>query len=217
MAKLIETIQFGDPEEARALLGSTIAQQTTAAVQSELLAQRFRDEGARAAKTLKDFEDANPDIAKDPRARAAIEVDIFDQQTEDLKAIGLDPARIRPDGLPPTPGDIAEAHRYYRAQGMNVRSPATMLENATKSFLDWKGVATKPAADPTPAPTTKVAPVVELTVDRANRRAAVPQQPSRTAAPRPTPQPAAQPRDRSSIVESMKRTRSLARGQVLGT
>jgi hypothetical protein len=87
-----------------------------------------------------------------------------------------------------------------------------MLEEATDKFLDWKGVKKQPAAETTP----KVAPRVEVTIDRTARRAAIPQQPSRTAAPRPDPQANAQPRDRSSIVEAEKARRAKLRGQNLG-
>lgn len=210
--KLIETLQFGDPTEAKALLKNTISGEAGKAVSQELQSQRLRDEGTRAAKVLKDFEEAHPEIANDKRARAAIESDILDLQVEDIKALGIDPDKLRPDGNPPTPGDIAVAHRWYRANGFQVRSPQEMLETATKEFLNWKGVAGDKPAGTAP----RAAPRVDVTVDRTARRQAIPQQPSRSAAPQPaTPAAPAQPRDRSEIVRAEMARRNLARGRVV--
>ena len=212
--KLIETIQFGDPDEAKQLFQQTIGATAQQIVHGQLLESRFKDEGARAAKVLKDFETAHPEIATDRKARAAIESDILDQQEGDLRNIGIDPARIRADGLPPTPGDIADAHRYFRVeQGLSLSTPQQMLEKAATNYLEWKGPK-EPAA---PAPgSPKVPPRVEVTVDRAARRQAIPQQPSVTAAPRAAPAQPAQPRDRSDIVNAMKERSAKRRGQTIG-
>lgn len=213
MAKLVETMQFGDPEEAKTRLQDTIAGQVSEAVQSTLQRQRFQDEGARTAKVLKDFQDQHPDIAKDSKARAVIEADVVEQQLADIVALGIDPAKLRPDGLSPTSTDIANAHRWYRNQGFKVRPPQELLETGMKNYLEWKGVAApKPAA-----PAAGAQPRVDVTVDRSARRAAIPQQPSRTVAPKQDArtQPTAQPRDRSSVVQAMANRRSLPRGKVV--
>jgi len=211
---LSEVLQYGDPEEAEAALQNTIERRADAIVQRKLYEERIKDEGARAAKVLGDFTAANPDLAADPQANAAIQSNLFELQVEDLKAIGIDPARIRADGQPPTPGDIALAHQHFRATGMKVRSPEQMLETAKDKFLSWKGVKKEPVADPTP----RAAPRIDVTVDRTARRQAIPQQPSRANTPRPSaPAAAQQPRDRSSIVADMKAARARTRGVVLGT
>jgi hypothetical protein len=216
--KLIESLQFGDTQEAKTLLRKTIAEAATSpeviaqTVQQQMLNERIRDDGARAAKVLLDFKEKHKDLAEDPMAQAAMEATMLQMQTADLTALGLDPNRIRPDGLPSTPGDIARAHQFYRAQGMNVRSPQTMLEESRDKLLEWKGIKQQPTAEPTPKPP----PRVEVSVDRTARRAAVPQQPSRTAAPRPDAQANPAPRDRSSIVEAEKARRAKLRGQNLG-
>ena len=219
--KLVETIQFGDPEEAKQLLQKTIGMTTAQMVQAGLQQARFRDEGARAAKTVKDFEAAHPDIAKDSKARAAIEQDIYDQQRADLDEIGVDPNTLRQDGLPATSADIAQAHRWFRVeQGMtSLKTPQQMLETAHDNFLEWKGIKKATPAVPTPTTPTsqpRVAPVVH--VDRTVRRQAIPQQPSPTATPRPAPAPAPAPQTmdgrRSSIVQAMKGQRSKLRGSV---
>jgi hypothetical protein len=218
LAKLIESLQFGDPAEAAALLQDTIDRRSTAtvaqAVEQALQTQRLRDEGARAAKQLADFQDQHKELANDPMARAAIEYRVFELQREDLAELGVDPDQIvNPHtGVKGAPADIAMAHRWYRAQGMNVKSPKQMLEEATGSFMEWKGVA-KPNATPA-TPADKAAPRVDVTVDRTARRAAIPQQPSRAAAPTrsATQQPAPQKRDSSEIVEQMKqRTKGMPR------
>jgi hypothetical protein len=221
--KLVETIQFGDPEEAKELLRNTIGMTTAQMVQAGLQQARFRDEGARAAKVVKDFEAAHPDIAKDSKSRAAIEQDIYDQQRADLEEIGVDPNTLRQDGLAATPADIANAHRWFRVeQGMtSLKTPQQMLETAHDNFLEWKGIKTPNPAVPTPGPNTptnqpRVAPVVH--VDRTARRQAIPQQPSPTATPRPAPAPSPAPQTmdgrRSSIVQAMKGQRSKLRGSV---
>lgn len=218
--KLIETLQFGDPTEARELLRETIRKGAQEAVQpaveASLRNQRLKDEGARTAKVLKDFEGAHPDLAKDDMARAAIERRIFDLQVEDLRAIGIDPEKIRTDRAV-TPSDIAVAHRFYRSEGFQVRSPGDMLEKAASDFLAWKGVGTTATTDPSPDP-AKTAPRVDISVDRTARRQAIPQQPSRTVAPKPDTQTqrSAQPRDRSDIVKNMMSSRNAPRGRVVG-
>ena len=212
--KLVEAIQFGDPQEAEALFQNTLGAVAQNAVQQGLVGQRLRDEGARAMKTLNDFKDQNPELANDPMASAAIQAKIFELQVQDLQAIGVDPARIRPDGQSPTPGDIADAHKWYRSEGFSVRSPQIMLETARDNFLQWRGVKQEPTPDPAAAPAAKAAP--RVVVNRDERRQAIQPQPSRTTAPREaTPQPN-QPRDRSDIVNSMKQQRAVKRGQTLG-
>jgi hypothetical protein len=210
---LSETLQYGDPAEAEAMLRNTIDQAAGKIVQQQLYNERIKDEGARAARVLEDFAAANADLAADPMANAAIQSKLFELQVEDLKQIGVDPSRIRQDGQPPTPGDIALAHRHFRATGMKVRSPEQMLETAKENFLTWKGVKKEPVADPA----NKGAPRIDVTVDRSARRQAIPQQPSRANTPRQTATTqAAQPRDRSAIVADMKATRARTRGVVLG-
>lgn len=207
LTKLIEAMQFGDPNDAKQFLRNTIAREATQIVQQTLLNQRYADEGARGDKVLKDFSSQHADIAKDPKARAAVEVEIVSLQQQDIEALGVDVSKLRPDGLPPTPGDIANAHRWYRSNGHDVRSTQDLLELGVKSYNEWRGIKT---ADPAPAVPAKViektAPIVEVTVDRTARRQAVQQQPSQSSIRPATPQQQApaKPRDRSDIVADMK-------------
>lgn len=216
LGKLIEAIQFGDPGDARTLLASTIAEGATAAadvaVNRALENGRLVDEGARTRKVLTDFEEKHADIAKDPKARAVIEADVLEMQGEDLKALGIDLRQLRTDGQPPTPGDLSEAHKWYRAKGFKVRSPGEMLESGLQNYLEWRGVKTKPA-DPEPPANNGGVTVI---VDRAARREAIPQQPGRTAAPRQEQrQTTPPPRDRSSIVQGEIARRNALRGKAV--
>jgi hypothetical protein len=209
--KLIETIQFGVPAEAAQLLRKTIGEVSGRQVTEELQRQRLRDESVRSNKVLQDFTAKHADLANDPLSNAAIERRIYDLQIEDMNALGIDPNQIpTPDGRV-TPAVIAQAHLWYRSQGYNVRKPDVMLETATADFLAWKGVATqKPvAADPA----KPAAPRVAVSVDRTERRAAIPQQPTRTAAVIPVDQRAAPQRDRSSVVADIVAQRNRPRGK----
>lgn len=216
---LVEKIQFGDSKEAATLLrdtiGKAVVQATAPVVEARLIEGRLRDEGARTKQVLQDFKDQNPDLASDPYAHAVMERAMLDMQVEDLGKIGVDPATLRTDGLPATPTDIANAHRWFRTeQGFSsLRSPETMLVQAKDKVLAWKGVKPEPAADPVLLPQGK--PRVEISVNRADRRQAVQPQPQRTAAPQqrqPAQQPA-QPRDRSDVVSAMQKRSAIQRGR----
>jgi hypothetical protein len=223
VTKLIETIQFGDPTEARDLLQNTIAamvqQAVVPAVKQSEQTNRLKDEGARTAKVVADFQKDHPEIAADARAVAAVEYTVFELQRQDLIDLGVDPAQIQtPDGRPVSPADIAMAHRWYRSEGYNLKAPKQILEEARDKYLEWRG-QTKP--NPTPAAQTggKEPPVVEITIDRTQRRAAIPQQPSRSGSPpSANPAPAPQPRDeadqRSSVVQQMAALRGKPRFKV---
>lgn len=219
--KLIESIQFGDPNEAEPLLLNTIGQMTEAATRKAFLDARILDDAAAADRALNEFSKQHTDIANDPKARAVIEADIFEQQAKDLQALNVDFGKIRHDGRQATPADIANYHQILRSQGYNVRSPAQLLERAHGNFLEWtKGIKPQPPADPpppAPAPQQQqrsAAPRVEITVDRSQRRQAAVQQPSRPA-PQPAPQPPA-PQSRSDVVKAMKERNATRRGQTLG-
>jgi hypothetical protein len=222
IAKLIEAIQFGDdPAKARDLLRNTIAgmagakpDQVRQEVQTALVNERMRDDGARTAKVLESFKKDHPEYATDTRAQAALERTMYDLQAEDLSAIGLDPANLV-EGRPTTPADIAAAHKYYRANGMNVRAPDVLLNEAARAVSEWRGIkAPATPADPAIPEPPRGAP--RIVVNRDARREAIQPQPSRSAVPRQPQLTNAQPRDRSAIVEQMKANRAGKRGQVLG-
>ncbi len=137
LVKLIETLQFGDPNEARELLQQTIAVEATRAVTANMQTARLRDESARSQKVLVDFLARYPEIANDPKARAVIEYNVYEQQLADFKALGIDPNQFKTaHGGPPTPGDIAQAHLWYRGEGYRVQTPTEMTEKALKEYED---------------------------------------------------------------------------------
>ena len=76
----------------------------------------------------------------DVRASAAIERDLYDQQLEDLRTAGMDLDGWR-DGLQrdPTPAEIAQAHKHFRAAGAKVQSVDKLLERAEERFNEWHG------------------------------------------------------------------------------
>jgi hypothetical protein len=106
------------------------------------------------------------------------------------------------------------AHRWYRAEGFQVRTPADLLERATGDFLEWRGVKKKD--EPVDPATPKAAPRIEVTVERTQRRQTIPQQPDRAVAARTPaqPTPPVSEADRSAIVQEMLRRRNLPRGRV---
>ena len=215
---LIESLQFRDPSETAPLLEKTIRETSREETRNMLAEDRLRDEGARTAKVLKDFEDKHSDLAADPMARAAIEQKVCQIQTDDLKKLGVDFTKLhtRIPGVV-SPDDIAFAHRWYRSQNFQVSAPDQMLETAVSEFLKWKtGGQLEQPKPADPAPSGK--PQVEIQVDRTARRAALQPQPSRAAAPKPdASRQTAQPRDRSSIVQQMAARRAAPRGKVLAS
>ena len=218
--KLVEAIQFGDPAEAEALLTNTIREAAKATTREEMLAQRIQQDTVKAQEAVKTFTETHADIANDRKSRAAVEADIQEQQAEDLKALNVDFNKIRQDGQPATPADIANYHRLLRANGYNVKSPAQMLETGIKNFLSWKGIKTpEPPADPTP-PTPpqppqqrNPAPRVEISVDRQRRPVTAQQLPQ---PPKPAPLPPPKPQDRSDVVKAMRELNASRRKQTLG-
>jgi hypothetical protein len=217
--KTVEAIQFGDPAEAKTLLRNTIARETEAATQRALAQRSIESDRLAAQRTLAEFGEKHADIANDPMARAAIEANVLAQQVEDLKAVSVDLGKIRNDGRPATPADIANFHQILRSQGHNVRSAAQLLDAAHGKYLEWRGTPkTEPAADPAPAPQPqqqqRQAPKVQISVERSTRQAAPQPQPP---APRPAPQPQPQaPLDRSAVVRAMQERSATKRGRTLG-
>lgn len=208
-AKVVETIQYGDPKEAAPQLKSMVAEEAARMAKEELRNERLRNDSIRSGKILKDFEAAHPELANDQFARAAIERRLFDLQVEDIKALGLSE-----DVIPKSPRDVANWHQFYRVEGHNVRDAAALLTTARDDFLQWRG-GPKPAS---PAPGTAAPTKVTVTLDRAQRRAQIPQQPTRTVTPKSDAQTApVQPRARSDIVKEMMANRAKGRGSVIPT
>lgn len=209
-AKLVEAIQFGDPNDAgkslEELINTEVDKRTKPAAKEVLEQQRMADEAARSKKYLDDFRSENKEIASDPFANAVIERMLIQKQLEDIKELGVDESQ-----LPKTPGDIVQWHLWYRTNGYKVRDVTTLLKTSRDEFVEWKGVGEKPK----PA-TGKAPPRVEVKVDRTARRAAIPQTPASTVNPRPDSQTqSTAPRDRSDVVQQMIRSRAAPRGRIV--
>lgn len=206
----VRQIAYEDPEKAAASLRDLVRGEVqTASKQSATDAvehERQRDELARNRKTLDAFKSDHADIANDPLAVTVVKTKVAEKQHEDLVAIGYDPAVLpRSDDLQ----EIGRWHLFARSKGFKVRSVETLLDEGTKDYQAWKGGGEKDAVVEPP----KGKPRVEVRLDRSERRANIPQQPSRAATPRPdadTPQP----KNRADVVAAMARTRNLARGRI---
>jgi hypothetical protein len=205
--QFVEKLQYGDPEEAASRLDQLI--NTAADRKSEEALERTRliDESARSQKILKDFADQHPDLAQDDLAAAAMERDLYRLQAEDLAALGI-PLELLPDR---SIEGVTQAHLWYRTKGFRVRGVHELLASARDNFLSWRGSGTR-------APTNEQAgrgQRIEVAVDRHDRRAAIPQQPARSSAPRPQPQASGKAPDRSSVVQAMAERRARPRGKVM--
>lgn len=211
-AAAVEKIQYGDPKEAAASLQQLVAAEAGKQSKEALRFERTRNDEIRSQKVLKDFMAVHPDLANDEFASAAIEKRLFNLQKEDLLGLGIDD-----DKLPQNPAEIAKWHQYYRVEGHNVRNAETLLTTARDDFMKWKGPASVPATQPAAVVVQGQTPKIAVTVDRTARRAAIPQQPTRTGTPKPdnvtNPVPV---RERSDIVQQMKLTRAKPRQQILG-
>lgn len=213
LSQVVEQIQFGDPAKAAELLAQAISTSAANSSQETLQNERLRNESARSQRFLKEFEGENPELADDPIANAAIERLLYDFQRDDLVKL-MAASGVEESKVPTNPNQIAKWHLYYRTEGHPVRDVPTLLKEAAGKVKAWKGTT----ADPPPAPApTPAPPRIEVAVDRSKNRASIPQQPSRTVAPRPdaVTQPAP-PRDRSSVVQGVMAQRSKLRGRMLG-
>lgn len=198
---VIEKIQFGDPEEAAEQLGKFIKDAAKNEANEGHIERLFNNDLAKSQKALKDFTDANPDLAKDKKAALAIEAEMYDLYKEDIVKLGIDEAQI-----PTDPKTLANWHRFYKINGHAVRNTPDLLAKAKENFEAWRGTS---KSTPQPAP-RKEAPRVQVNVDRTERRLAIPTQPTRAVAPRRDTQAAPQKTPGSDVVAEMRR----ARGQI---
>lgn len=201
--ELVEKIQYGDKKEAAEALRNTLSKTSTQATLEAQWAQRVNDDLARDLDTYKEFVAKNTDIAQDENSFIVVKRNLLDGYREDLRKIG-----IPEDKIPTDEKVLAQHHRFYKLRGQPVRSVGQLLETARTKFVEWKGGPAKSQQQQQPS---NGRPAVD--VNRSERRAAIPHQPSRAAVPqqlqRPQGQPAA-PADRSTVVQRMRQ----ARGQV---
>jgi hypothetical protein len=200
----IEEVRYGtDAKEAAKKLRDVISKESDKAADERQIRRLVGNDDQKSAAALTKFREANPDLANDPNAHLLIANNLFAIQREELIAAGY-----KEDQLPKDNQTIAKWHQLSRIHGQAVSNQEQMLAKAKERLDQWRGV--KPQAQPQPR---KEAPRVEVNVNRDNRRANIPNQPTRSATPpppRPQNQPA-QPRDRSSIIANMRK----GRGQIV--
>lgn len=198
LVQAIEEIQFGDPKEAATKIRKVIARASDESADQRQLDRLMKNDLANSQKALKSFEDQNPDLAKDETAAVVITKHMLDLYRDDITKMGIDPSQI-----PNDPERLANWHRFYRVNGHPVRPVPVLLEEAKKRFVSWRGGK----GAPTPSP--RLAPRVEVNVDRTTRREAIPVQPTRAVAPRPdsSGRSATPARTRADVVMQMRKSR----------
>lgn len=192
-----DKIQFGEKSEvAKALRDTTMSAATTAA-RRVALEDRFNGDLRLSTREYNEFAAANADLLKDPITEAGLERLFQNGLREDLIKVGVPAEKI-----PRNPDDLINAHRVLRIQGEPVRGTKDILAASKTTFESWKGG--------TPAPTPQPATQVVVQVNRDVRRASIPQQPSRAAAPPQASAPAPSAAStRSGAVSNMRRARGL--------
>lgn len=199
--EVVEKIQFGDPEEAAAELDRLIDERADKKTDERQIKRLMDNDLSKSQKALKDFVAANPELNGDKMAARAIEQTLYDIYEEDIVKLGV----VDADKIPKDPQKKAEWHRFYRVHGHPVKTAAEALEEAKTRVLRWRG-------NPAPAQQQqrKAPDRVDVNVNRTERRAAIPNSPSRTVSPRPDSAAAPKATSRSDVIAGMRK----ARGQL---
>ena len=220
---LAQTLQTESAGAAGAKLKQAIEQETAKARQEAAREAarhvRIETELAVSQRALHTFEQAHPDLAADEFARDAITTQVQREINADLNAaVG---AGILNE-LPNTQDERNGLHTQLRAFGAPVRSIGDIFAAAGTKYASWRGgtpSAAPRAAQGKPAPVLQpqsqppAAPRVDLSPDRAQRRASIPSQPTNgTVPPRPAPPPEqTMAGRRSAAIVAMRK----ARGQIV--
>jgi len=191
-------------------LTSVIAAARREAAREAARAVRIDSEIAASQRTLSAFEEANLELAADEFARDAITTQVQREINADLQA-ALKSGVL--SELPRTQEERNGLHTQLRAFGAPVRGMADIMESAKTKYASWRG--DKPAsAQATQLSAAGAAPRVELSPDRAQRRAAIPTQPGTASVPPRAPALAPelnQAQRRSAAIMNMRK----ARGQIV--
>jgi hypothetical protein len=203
---LIAELQSGDPEAAGAKLEQTIesrAQRAAGnAAREAVLRERIERELATARRVFGTFEAANADLARDEFAREAIERQVYREYGEDLKALG-----IPVNHIPQDPVTRASWHNQLRATGAPVRDVGTILTAARDRFVAWRGGGPNGQPKPQPQAARTAPPRIEVSVNRDDRRAVLPTQPTRASVPPKAASAAPPQRSRSDVIAGMRKSR----------
>jgi len=211
--ELIQDLQFGDPAEVAPKLEKTIESKAQAAAREAVLRTQVESEVAHSKRILAKFEQDNADLARDEFARDVIERQVYREYGKDLAALG-----IPPDQIPSDPLTRASWHNQLRATGGRVRDIGDILTSARDEFVKWRGGPRPQPSRPQglagpaglagqPAASRPAAPRIEVSVNRDDRRQAIPTQPTRASVPPNAPAAIPQPRDRSDVIREMRKAR----------
>jgi hypothetical protein len=217
--ELAQTLQLDGAEVAGTKLRAAIESETAKARQEaarEAARQvRIETELSASQRAMTAFEIAHPELASDEFARDAITTQVQREINADLQA-AVTQGILKE--LPRSQDERNGLHTQLRAFGAPVRPIGDIFTAASGKYATWRGETPAPkppqAAPQTTTQPATAAPRVELSPDRAQRRAAIPTQPTngtvppRAAAP-PVEQTMAQ--RRSAAVMAMRK----ARGQIV--
>jgi hypothetical protein len=199
MEAIVEQIQFGDPKEAAKLLRTAIKAEAKTEANEGHLTRLVNNDLAKAKSALKTFSDANPAIALDEDASMLMENRIYKVYREEIAALGIDEAQI-----PKDPKSLADWHRFYRINGHAVSNIPDVLEKAKAHVVSKLGLTAQPVVQ---AAKQKGAANVQVNVNRTERRAAIPNSPTRAVAPRRDAAVAAAKTTASDVIANMRRAR----------
>jgi hypothetical protein len=218
---LAQTLQLESADAAGTKLKQTIESETAKARQeaSREAARhvRLENELAVSQRALQAFEKTHPDLAADEFARDAITTQVQREINADLQAAVTEGILKE---LPKTQDERNGLHTQLRAFGAPVRPIGDIFASAGTKYATWRGATLAPRRPdvrsepaPNPQPVAPAAPRVELSPDRAQRRATIPTQPTNgTVPPRPAPPPEQTTAGRrSAAIMAMRK----ARGQIV--
>lgn len=201
----IDEVRYGtDSKEAAEKLRTVIAKEADKAADQRQLQRLIGQDNTRSSNAMKAFIEKNADIANDEIASSVMAQQIFAIQREELVKAGIDESKLPKDN-----DTLAKWHQFQRIHGSPVSNQEQILTKAKERLDNWRGGPPRQQQQQQRKDPARV----EVNVDRNARRAALPNQPTRTMAPpqaRPQSQPA-QRADRSDVIANMRK----ARGQIV--
>lgn len=196
----ITAIQFGEGEDAARALDAYVVETATRVVEEGQFKRLADNDLVKSQNALQKFTAANESLAKNRHAVQLLENEVYGVYREELVGLGL-----ADEVVPRNPSEIAEWARHYRIRGHAVSDADSVLVKARDRILPNLNpaiFATTPAAKP------KGDPVIQVDMNRSERRAGIPQQPpARTVAPRQNPTQPAAKQSPSDVIAQMRRDR----------
>src|SRR5262249_19962624 len=217
---LAQTLQLEDADAAGSRLRAAIESETAKARQEAAREAarnvRIENELAVSQRVLQAFEQTHPELAADEFARDAITTQVQREINADLQSVV---AQGILKELPKNQDERNGLHTQLRAFGAPVRTIGNIFDAAGSKYATWRDGTSSSALRATeakpaqPQPTAPAAPRVELSPDRAQRRASIVAQPTNGTVPPRAAQPSPEltlAQRRSAAVMAMRK----ARGQI---